>query len=373
MSCQKQTTTTLNHFSSATDTLVLQTTKQKGDGFFEIGVTGLEFMKVDSVFPYQIQYPKGLDRMERGLFLPNLLEKRPFYVDIVKGTQNGIAVVVVDENNNKDLTDDTVRTIEPMLWNADQKVIPCEYDFFNGKEIIQGSSWLKIGTFQDNLLFGRSDHVVANFSIDSQEYTITAADPFNLSFSFDVHPKLAIITQKDSKKDSISYRDLLSLGEFLKLKDSYYKFQTISSDGKRITLIKEENFDTKIGTQVGMKAPEFTVITTENDTIQSVNLHNKRTIIANSCGCGGDKASTQAYYDMRKAYTDFHIFRVDSHIKETNDGLHIDAENEFNKNFYEQYRKQYCSRICYVIGTDHRIIDKFVITNWETALQHLVY
>ena len=198
-----------------------------------------------------------------------------------------------------------------------------------------------------------------------------AAEPFNFSFTYDISPQLAVIQHENIKKDSIANRDIVNIGAYVQLGNNHYKFISSSVTGTEIILIKEKNFDKKIGSQIGMLAPEFTVVSTQKDTIKSSDFHDKITLIANSCGCGGDKASTQAYYDIQSAYPNMNILHVDSNIKKTDNGFHIDVENDFNKDFYQKYRGQYCSRICYVIGKNNRILDTFVIYNWKTALGNI--
>ncbi|WP_420574780.1 peroxiredoxin family protein [Kordia sp.] len=368
IACSEDKKTTFNHFSSASDTLIVKTKKQKGDGFFQIGATTFPFKKVTSEFPYKIKYPKDIDSIERTLFMPNFKEKKDFYIDIIKGYSNEKMVFIVDDNNNKDLTDDSVRPMETMDWTSSKKLIKCYYNSSEGTEIVEDFSWLKIGTSKKNILIGRSDHVSGTFTIASKTYTIIAADPMNLSFTYNIHPQLAVIKNQEVELDTITNSDILKLGEFIKLENTYYKFDHISENGKFIRLIKEEEFHTKVGTQVGMIAPDFTVVTTNKDTIRSENLHHKTTLIANSCGCGGDKKSTQAFYDIQAAFQNINILHIDSNIKKTDNGWHIDMKNDFNKDFYNAYRKQYCLRVCFVIDKDNRITNKFLITDWKTAL-----
>lgn len=371
-SCQQQKTTTPNHFSSSADTLLIQTTKQKGDGIFQIGAVENPFIDVTSEFPHKIIYPKELTTVQRSLFIRNLEEKQLYYVDIIKGNLNGKAVFIVDENNNKDLTDDSIYPVTEMEWDSHKNLVKCKYTILDKGKKLSDSSWLKIGLSNKHLSVGRSDHVQGTFTIDSHSFQLVAAAPFSLSFLYNIHPQLALIQHKNTKKDTILNRDLLKLGEYLKLDGTYYKFHSISKTGAEITLIKEKSFDTKIGLQTGMIAPEFTAVTTENDTIRSINLHDKITVIANSCGCGGDKVSTQAYFDMQEAYQNIHMLRVDSKIKKQDYGLHIDVNTNFNKDFYNKYRGQYCSRICYVIGENNRILDKFIISDWKIALRNIL-
>ena len=118
-----------------------------------------------------------------------------------------------------------------------------------------------------------------------------------------------------------------------------------------------------------MIAPEFICKTVAGDTVSSSALHDRIMVIANSCECGGDRLSTEAYYDMRKEYTNnIHILRLDSKIDKGSEGLQIDMDEEFNRDIYNKYRNAYCSRMCYVIDKNNRIIDKFPVSKWISDL-----
>ena len=122
-----------------------------------------------------------------------------------------------------------------------------------------------------------------------------------------------------------------------------------------------------------MIAPEFDGITVAGDTINSLTLHDRVIVIANSCGCGGDKISTEAYNKMEKTFgNNIHILHLDSNIEKGLVGLHIDMKEKYNKDIYKIYRKQFCSRITYVIGKNNKIIDKFKITDWESILPKII-
>lgn len=364
----------VNHFYSSNDTLIIRTKKQKGNGLFQLGATDyLNFQDTTEKFPYPVKYPKNFQNVKRYLFVPDFKEKEDYYVDILKGVENGQKAFIVDENNNKDLSDDIIRTYEKIKWDSSENLIKCRYSISNGTQIVKDSSWLKIGTFKKSLYIGRSEHLISEFSIDNEKYELGIIEFRNaVSFTYGFDSELALLSNKGKKKDSISNRDLLKLGEFLNLNDKFYRFKSISNNGEFITLIKERSFENKIGTQIGMIAPSFKVVTTSGDTINSSSLYNKVTVIANSCGCGGDKESTQSFYDIKNTFKNINILHIDSKIETGSDGLHIDMENNFNKDFYHNYRKQYCSRICYIIGKDNRIIDKFNITDWKTILSKLI-
>lgn len=365
--------TLANHFTSSVDTLVIRTKKVKGSGLFELGAGSLIFKDTTEEFPYSITYPKSIQDVQRHLFEPDYQERAHFYVDIIKGTRNGQNVYVVDENDNKNLNDDTIRPLEKMQWFSSQNAVKCKYSISNGEKIVKDSSWLQIGIVDDNLLLGTSDHLIGEFSIDKENYKIGITDrPGASQFRYSEASEIALLSNMGNEKDSISKRDLLKLGEFLNLNNSYYKFQSISNNGEYISLIKERGFKNETGTQIGMISPSFNVVTTAGDTISSSNLQTKITVIANSCGCGGDKESTQASNDIKNTFKNINVLHVDSKIEAESDGLHIDMENSFNKDFYNNYRQGYCSRICYIIGKNKRIIDKFDIKDWKTILPKLI-
>jgi hypothetical protein len=137
---------------------------------------------------------------------------------------------------------------------------------------------------------------------------------------------------------------------------------------------QELDFASKIGTQVGMIAPDFTCISVKGDIIISSNLHDRTVIIANSCGCGGDKLSTETFHEIEKTFGNkIYALRLDFGIERGLEGWHIDMEEEYNRDVYNKYRNAYCSRISYVIGKNGRIIDTFMITDWKPVLFGIIY
>ncbi|WP_223550956.1 hypothetical protein [Aestuariivivens sp. NBU2969] len=81
-------------------------------------------------------------------------------------------------------------------------------------------------------------------------------------------------------------KEVITLDEFFKLNNSYYRFAEISKLGDEITLVKETDFESKVGTQLGMLAPEFEAISISGETVNSKALHDKVIVVANACGCG---------------------------------------------------------------------------------------
>lgn len=360
----------INRFSPSNDTLVIRTQKQMGDGLFGNPVTEIGFKDTSETFPYRIVYPKHLPISKRFQIWTEIKAGNSNFVDGIAGIKDGEKIFVLDENNNRDLTDDSIRSFEEIKWHTKKGLIKCRYLISNGQKMVRDSSWVRIGNSMNGLSYGRSEHLKANFSVDSKSYQVGARDYWSAaSFTYGTTTEIALTAKGRVLKDTLFEKDKLKVGEYLKLGTQYYRFDNISNNGEYITLVKEKNFKNKIGTQVGMLAPDFKAITIKGDTVDSKNLYDKPIIIANSCGCGNDTISTEAYYAIKKMYgSSAHVLHLDSKIKKNPEGMQIDMEEAFNKNMYDNYRGAYCSRICYVIGTDNRVIDKFTVTDWKSIL-----
>ncbi|OBY65980.1 hypothetical protein [Polaribacter vadi] len=346
----------------------------KGNGLFDLGFGFPKFKDTINTFSNSIVYPKGIKNLKRYQLKTDFKETKDYNVEMLLGNKNDKQVFIVDENNNKDLTDDLVRECEKIIWNSPPKAVKCEYLISNGKQIIKDSSWLCIGSSKGKILIGKREHLIGQFTIDNENFEIGVAGYRNpMSFTYGFGSKISVLSTLGVKKDTLIKSDLMSIGELINLNNKFYRFESISRKGDLITLIKDETFKTKIGTQKGIIAPTFEAITIAGDTIRSSDLNNKITVIANSCGCGGDKKSTEAFYEMEKSYgNSINILHVDSNLEKSEIGIQIDSEEKFNKEFYDNYRKQYCSRICYVIGKDNRIIDKFDINEWKTEITKII-
>lgn len=405
-SCSSSQNDSSLRFSSNEDTLVIQTITHKGPGKFERIFTPLRFQEISEQFSYPVILPTNvtdikrtfkvvdfkaywytLNKEDQNSELPSFLLDAILYkkldttqvptrkqnqIDLITGIRDSMQVFVVDENNNQDLTDDPVRNYQPVNWNSSENFINSEFHIFNGEKIVKDSSWVKVGTLGSNpmLFLGVAEYVTADFFLDDQYYQIGIAD-YQTGYTYQ-NPTFVLLKKNSDSKDTLFFKDTLYPNEFIRLNNEYYQFYRVSNNGDYVTLIKENEFDTKVGTQVGIKAPDFTAITTSGDTIKSSYLHDKPLIIANSCGCGGDIKSTAAYNDIKNKYGEnAYILHLDSNISdivEEVEGIHIDMEEEFNAQIYDHFRKTYCSRVCYVINISNTVVDKFFIKDWQEAL-----
>lgn len=362
-----------NEFTAANDTLVIKAERQKGTPMFPLGMGPLLFDH--DTFPYPVTFPNGLTDIKRTQLKTDLHSKNPYYIDIITGLKGKENVFVLDENNNHDFRDDSIRPPGEINWKSAKDAIKFEYKISNGKQTVKESSWVRIGTMDDSSLwFGRFEYAGGEFSIDNTPYKIAATDRRNaFAFNFSQESMIALIKDGTTTKDTLFEKDYIKLGESLKLNGTYYRFESIANNGETITLVKDKSFNNQTGTQVGMLAPAFKGTTTTGKTISSTGLHDKPLVIVNSCGCGGDKISTQAFYDIKNKYGGkINVVRIDSKIKDGNEGIQFDTENKLNEDIFNKYRGEYCSRVTYVIGKDNRIITKFDASQWESFLPKIL-
>jgi hypothetical protein len=290
-----------NQFLSSSDTLIIKTNKIKANGLFDVSYGTLKFKDTSEKFSNSIKYPTNIKNLKRFQLKVDYKETKNLNVEILLGDKNDRQVFIVDENNNKDLKDDTIRVYEKMIWKPSTNFVKFAYLVSNGKKIVRDTSWIRVGDNNGRFLLGRRDYLIGKFKVDDEDYEIGVFDPRNtMSFTYSQLSNISIISKSGIKKDSVTYSDLLKMKEVLNLNGHYYRYESVSNNGDLITLVKDEKFKTKAGTQKGMIAPSFKAITISGDTITNSKFHNKFTIIANSCGCGGDKKSTEAYYEMEK-------------------------------------------------------------------------
>ncbi len=362
-----------NQFVSSEDTLLIRTSRMKGTGVFEFGGGILEFQDTANLFDYSIDYPDSLTNV-LGFRSPVDFKSELDYIDIIRGQlPSGDFVAIVDQNNNQSFRDDTIFSIRPIDWFSSRNSIPITFLVSESADTTESHSWVRIGHWEGNIICGKDEHLSASFSINDKHFDIEIIDDRSSAFTYGFNPQIVLVATEPGKVDSIEVRDLIKMKEYLKLNETYYRFDSISNAGNFLRLIKEKNFENKIGIQVGMLAPEFTFKSTSGDTMSTSLLHDKPLIIANSCGCGGDTKSPQAYIEIRQAYqNDAYVLRLDSFSKKPSDKWTINMGDEYNKDCYYKFRQEYCSRICYVIGQNQRIVDKFLITDWKKNLPKLL-
>lgn len=393
------------------DTIILKTKQVKGYAHMSRSIYGIELLdpKVKEYFP--IKYPQNISSLKVGIeladfkpywysklkkdksdYLQSFLKKYyPGKIDtaniptlkansivILSGLSFGKEVFIVDQNNNKDLTDDQIWPSRPIDTKWNSTIIECKYNIFDGKETTEDSGWINIGTNKMNVLsLSIGCHLESTVTIDKSQYTfgIVNESPIN-RFSYD-SPVLAILSKDNSsRKDSILRSEMIELGENIKLGNNYYRFADITNDGKYISLIKEKDTNNLIGCQVGMMAPDFECHAVGNDTLSLKNYKGKYLLIANLTADSSPKSNYQYYTELHKQYANkLEILGIDfaSQDFEKNSqtfdltGKFIMAEG--NISIQKTYRKDHFSKVCFLINPEGRIVEKFDISQWEQTLQ----
>ncbi|MEP5104798.1 MAG: hypothetical protein ABJQ84_09280 [Ekhidna sp.] len=344
----------------------------KRSGIFEFGGGFMEFRDTTNLFDYEIDFPDSLTNI-LGFRWPVDFKSELDYIDIIKGKlPTEVFVVIVDQNNNRSFKDDPMISLRPIDWYSSQNSIPVSFLVSDGSDTVQNNSWIRIGHWQEEIIYGRDEYLFASISIDNKRFDLGVIDQLSGSFTYSLGAQIALFSSELGKKDTIEIRDLIRMREFLKLNGSYYLFDSINNSGEYIRLIKEKNFDEKVGLQVGMLAPDFAFKSASGDTLNTTTMHNKPLIIANTCGCGGDIESPKAYFEIRNTFQEeAYILRLDSFSENPSDEWTINMKDVYNKDAYHKFRQAYCSRICYVIGQNQRILDKLLITDWKMDLPKL--
>jgi peroxiredoxin len=399
----------LNHFASTCDTLLLETNKIEGYGMLPSAILSIDFMDSTEHDSFQPVYPSNISDLNIASiivdfkpfwygnikrnksdyivtflkdFYPhkfdtlNVPSERNNSISIMRGQSEGKEIFIIDENNNKNFSDDSIRLVQKIDTELEPKLIKCNYNIYNGESLVANYGWINIGNDRRNVLsYSVAHHLESVFSIEDKSYKIEVVNgnPF-FRFCFE-NPILALVEKNGTKKDSLLKSEILELGEYIDFNNSYYRFEDVSNDGRFITLIKEEDVSNKIGTQIGFIAPDFNCTSIEGDSIRLSDYKGKNLLLVNTTACWSTIMSYEHYKDLTQKYaTKVDILGIDNspdflnqNIKDLNlTGKFIIAGN--NKTVQNNYREDFCSRTCFLINQDGRIADKFEIGDWKTSL-----
>jgi peroxiredoxin len=399
-----------NVFDSDLDTLFIKTTKVKGYGLFDYFSYNLKFIDTSEIENSRFIYPKDISDVKitqelvdyKPHWFNNIKKSKSDYLDtflktyypnkidtlkiptieensisILTGKKDGQDVFVVDENNNQDFSDDKIRTYQKFDPTSLPGLIACKYNIYNGTHLVEDSGWINIGLNRFNeLVFSVAHHLECDFSYDNHLYKlgIVNGPPF-LRFGFE-NPLIAILSEDILKKDSLNNSDLATTGEYLKLGKNYYSLSDVSNDGRLVTLVKEKDVSTKIGTQVGFLAPDFDCRTIEGDSISLKDYKGKFLLLINVSACWSEISSYKCFLDLTETYKNRleYMGIDDSPIALQNNIKDPGVASKFviapdNPMIRKWYRPDVCSRTCFLINPDGRIIDNFEVFDWETVLK----
>jgi len=373
------------------DTLILDTHLEKGVGLFLAGAGEMQYKDTSEVKKWgyfkdsAIIYPKNLDSLKVTIisiyFTPfrfyglsgkkvkqqDNMAKNFQLILSVKGYLGGAEVIIVDQNHNQDLTDDPIRKLHDLDWYDRDGLIRCDYTIRAEGENIPKYGWKNIGYLHGGIWAFTSQYVEAEFSVNSMFYKIGVKDRNGSGFCF-FRPQLALLTSDGNMKDTLTQRDYINKGEFVFLDGQTYKFHEFYNGSGTIVLVKEHDYENKIGIQVGLLAPDFNVKTKTGEIVSKGDLMGKPLMIVNLTGCNGPE-TYQHYEDLfAKFKNTFSIIALEPQISGKLPGILVDTEDAFNKDFYMNYRNAYSSYDCFQISLDGRIKDVFNIYDWEKSM-----
>jgi peroxiredoxin len=399
-----------NVFNSNCDTLLIKTKKVKGYGLFTSFSYNLNFVDTTEEESFKLIYPNNVTEIKvahelidyKPYWLGNIKRSKSDYlatflktyypnkidtlnirslkensISILSGKQSGVDIFIVDENNNKDFSDDKIRTYRKFDTKSLTDLIPCKYNIYNGTQIVEDSGWINIGTDKfDNLVYSVAHHLECDFSYDNLLYKIGIVNgPPIIRFCFE-NPLIAILSEGEIKKDSLNNSDISTTGEYLKMNKNYYYLADISNDGELVTLIKEKDVSNKIGTQIGFIAPDFNCHTLDNDSISLQDYKGKYLLLINVSACWSEISSYKCFIDLTDTFKNkFEYIGIDdSPIALRNNIKDLKITSRFviapdNPMIRKTFRPDVCSRTCFLIGPDGRIIDNFEIFDWKTVLK----
>lgn len=391
------------------DTLILKTRQVKGPGlmYYLAGINDLRFqipdsLKYDVILPDNIRdikvaveladyntygYERTIkagndtskyykDLVLRKKFNPSrILTYKENSVCFLKGVKGRDTILIVDENNNKDFRDDPVRPIEKIDFRSKDKLFKCDYTIYNGKKYVTASNWITIGTWrEDGIWFMSNQHYMADLKLGKSKYEIELFC-WDTRFWF-YRPQIALVGANGYRRDTVLEGEILKTGEYLKLKEGIYKFDDIANDASTMTLIREDHYQDIAGTQIGSLAPPFKCRTTNGDSVSLEDYKGSTVLLVNISACYSVPGSQVVYRDLAENYGSkldmVVIDRAGGYLKQIENwnltGKLVNADTPENVQFAKNYRPDFCSRTCFLIGADGRIVDKFEIFDWEKCL-----
>ncbi len=180
------------------------------------------------------------------------------FVNIVTGTdQYGKKLVIIDENNNNDFSDDkpfqpiTIDTTEMAMNENIDKV---KYQRFTGNNIINDFAPIIIASKNKGLFYSIPEYAVSPIEKDGHDYKILTRTAYFFSRSY---RRVQMICIPDSDKLKINEDSIIQPGGFLKIDNKYYKFHELNLDKPELILTAMKSTGNAIAPQIGFKAPAF--------------------------------------------------------------------------------------------------------------------
>ncbi len=384
----------INSYNSNTDTLILASKKVKGKGLFDISYSTkpfkdtLSWMQMERFhyYPdYPIKYPPNIQDMKFG-FIIKMFDTLRYYdfnsqqvlkqnnfnlsdreIPMITGQIDNMDVLIIDQNDNKDLTDDSIRHIAEWDGDSEKQLISCKYFIENNNSSFFDTSWIKLGKVENRIVGTTSQYLISDFSIDRVDYRIGIVDENSTSFCF-FRPILHLLSENGAYKDTILKKNVIELGEYINLGKHFYKFDYLYNGNGAFMLVREKTPDNVKIAQTGFRLPDFTCITIDNDTLNKAKLFkDKPVLIANISGCFPDAYNLLKEIE-EKCGKSINIIWLEYEVNKKWKGKIVDTSIEYNNDVYLKFRNAYSSYTCYLIDTNQKIIDEFHLFDWKKNL-----
>ena len=226
--------------------------------------------------PSSSEYTKGLIKVNIG---------------VVAGYDSfGELRIKVDKNNNYDFSDDEYFTLPEKLpgqnwWGRYSDKLPIEvsYEFYDGRSIKNAKTWIYIDYFitmynstQDKpnpivLTFGFAEHRLGEFIVNGVKYNIAVKSD---RATYQTNSRI-IMWRENEDLESNSTKSEIAINGFLQIEDQYYRFDSVTTNGSEIVLVKDRSVLDRGGNQVGLKAINFVSKTLSGDVIELDKLKGK--------------------------------------------------------------------------------------------------
>ncbi|MCB0633309.1 MAG: hypothetical protein R2824_08225 [Saprospiraceae bacterium] len=314
-------------------------------------------------------YPEKIDTANLPSVVDNTLK-------VIIGRKDGQRVFIVDQNNNQDFRDDPVHELKSISASVLEPPLQCRYRIYNGHELVEDLGWVFIGQMTSGTVgVSAAQHIRSSFTLGNHAYSIEVMNslPY-VRWCFE-SPIISITAQDGIQKDSLLFSEQLELGEYLELGGSYYRFANVANDGSTVTLVREDDISDKIGTQPGFLAPDFSAVTTSGDSLALNDFHGQYLLLTNITACWSKKMSYEYYKELWDDYqSKMAIIAIDESpnaLQVNIDELGLEGKFIIGKNnpsIKKSYREDYCSRVCFLIDPNGRIVDRFEIADWQESL-----
>lgn len=178
----------------------------------------------------------------------------------------------VDKNNNYNFSDDDYFTLPEKVagqnfWGryTDLNLFEVEYENFKDGNIHKLKTWIYIDYSEPMyyskkekynpiiLYIGFAEHHLGEFTINGTNYKIAVKSD---RATYRMNSKIKLWRENDDSESNLSQAEIAVNG-FLQIEDQYYRFDSVTSDGSEIVLLKDRSVLEKGGNQVGFKAINF--------------------------------------------------------------------------------------------------------------------